>query len=281
MIDTHCHLNFTAFKEDAEQAMERARAAGVSSLILVGSQYSTSERGVAMAQAHEGVYAAIGLHPIHLYTMEVDEEGSHFTTRAEVFDPARYAELVRLSPKVVAVGECGLDYFHFPAGVSQAEVKAKQRLAFEAQIDFARELSLPLIIHCREAYADLFAVLQIAKNEERGTKNELRGVNHCFLGNREQARQFLELGFLLSFTGIITFKNVNPEVLEVVKETPLTRLMVETDAPYLAPTPYRGKRNEPAYVTEVAKKIADLKGVSYAEVDKATTQNARALFRLT
>lgn len=278
MVDTHCHLNFKAYKDDTPETIARAEAAGVSSIINVGSQYDTSSRAVELAEQYTQCYAAIALHPIHLFEQEVDEEETHFTTRAEEFLPERYAALVKESAKVVAVGECGLDYFHFPSNVSEAQVKAKQRASLEVQIDFAREHDLPLIIHCRNAYDDLFEILKSAADAGRLPKQP--GVNHCFLGNREQAKKFLELGFLLSFTGIITFKNVTPELLEVIKETPLERIMVETDSPYLAPTPYRGKRNEPAYVIEVAKKIAQLKGVTVEEVDNVTNQNVKQLFGL-
>ncbi len=275
MIDTHCHLNFRAFKDDASEVIARAQAVGVSQMILVGSQWSTNERGVVMAKENEALYAAIALHPVHLFEMEVDEDEDHFTTRAEVFDYDKYKTLALSSPKVIAIGECGLDYFHFPEGVSVEEVKTKQAETLRRHIDLATELNLPLIIHCREAYDDLFVILDEAV---RTGKLPKRGVNHCFLGNREQAKKFLDLGFYLSFTGIITFKNVNPELIEVIKETPLSRIMVETDSPYLAPQAYRGKRNEPAYVVEVAKKIAEVKGVSVEEVDRITTKNAKDLF---
>ncbi|MDZ4229810.1 MAG: TatD family hydrolase, partial [Candidatus Veblenbacteria bacterium] len=250
-------------------------AAGVTSVINVGSQFSTSERAVRLTQEHAGLYAAIGLHPVHLFEQEMDEEGTRFKTRAEVFNSERYRQLAQSSAKVVAVGECGLDYYRFPPGVEAEEVKRGQAELFKQQMDLATECSLPLIIHCREAYDDLFVLLKEAVEAGKLPK---RGVNHCFLGNRVQAKQFLELGFLLSFTGIITFKNAGVELLEVVKETPLTKIMVETDAPFLAPGQYRGGRNEPAYVVEVAKKIAELQGVAYEEVDTVTTQNGRSLF---
>jgi len=275
MVDSHCHLNFNAFKDDVPPAIERARAAGVLSIINVGSQFSTSERGVRLGEEHAGLYAAIGLHPVHLFEQELSEEATHFKTRAEVFDAERYRRLAQSSAKVVAVGECGLDYYHFPLGVEAAEVKRRQAELFKQQIDLATELNLPLIIHCREAYDDLFVLL---KEAVAAGKLPKRGVNHCFLGNPAQARKFLELGFWLSFTGIITFKNAAPELLAVVRETPREKIMVETDAPFLAPGPYRGQRNEPAYVVEVAKKVAELKGVSLAHVDEATTQNASQLF---
>jgi TatD DNase family protein len=276
MIDTHCHLNFKAFKDDLEATITAAQAAGVTNIINVGSQWDTSERAVKLAEKGANLYAAVALHPIHLYEQEVDEEESHFKTKAEVFEPARYRALAVSSSKVVAIGECGLDYYHFPSGVSKEEVQTKQAELFKQHIQLAVELDLPLIIHCREAYEDLLKIL----NDSRPTNKNLRGVIHCFLGGREQAQQFLALGFYLSFTGIITFKNANLELLSVVREAPLDRIMVETDAPYLAPQAYRGQRNEPAYVMEVAKKIAELKGLSLAEVDSLTSANAKRLFGL-
>jgi len=276
MIDTHCHLNFSAYKNDGAAVAERAYAAGVTKLINVGSQWETSQRAVELAAVNSNFYAAVGLHPIHLFEQEVDEEETHFTTRAEVFDYQKYFALARSSTKVVAIGECGLDYYWWPKDKTQAEVKAMQAELFSRQIDLAVDLNLPLITHCREAYIDL---LNIIKSHLKNGQS-VRGVSHCFLGNRSEAREFLKLGFMLSFTGIITFKNVNPELLEVVKETPLDRIMVETDAPYLAPTPYRGKRNEPAYVVATAQKIAELKGLSLAEVDEITTNNAIGFFNL-
>ncbi len=292
MIDTHCHLNFRAFKDEAPAAVARAQAAGVSSILNVGSQWDTSERAVAMAEGDHRLFAAIGLHPIHLYQQEVDEEETHFVTRAEEFDPVRYHELARRSKRVVAVGECGLDYYRLPPGADPAEVKRRQAELFNAQIDLATDLNLPLIIHCRsgqtertspqheagrEAYDDLFTILQRAVTAGKLPK---RGVNHCFLGTLEQARQFLDLGFYISFTGIITFKNAAPELLAVVREAPLNKILTETDAPYLAPHPHRGQRNEPAYVVETAKKIAELKRLSLEEVSMATSHNAQALFGL-
>ncbi len=277
MIDTHCHLNFRAFKDDAFEVIARAQAAGVSQMILVGSQWSTNERGVVMAKENEALYAAIALHPVHLFEMEVDEGEDHFTTRAEVFDYDKYKGLALSSPNVIAIGECGLDYFHFPEGVSVEEVKTKQAETLRSHIDLATELNLPLIIHCREAYDDLFVILDEAV---RAGKLPKRGVNHCFLGNRAQAKKFLDLGFYLSFTGIITFKNVSPELIEVIKETPLDRIMVETDAPYLAPQAYRGKRNEPAFVVEVVKKIAEVKNLTVQEVDSNITNNSKIFFNI-
>ncbi len=277
LIDTHCHLNFQAFKKDIAEVIDRAKQAGVFKIINVGSQWDTSERAVKLAGEYDNLYAAIGLHPIHLYEQEVDEEEIHFKTRTEVFDPVKYAELARVSDgKVVAIGECGLDYYRFPKKENPQEVKQKQQELFRQHLDLAGELDLPIIIHCRDGYDDLLKILR----EWRGTGGEVRGVAHCFLGTQEQAGKLLDLGFLLSFTGIITFKNTSPELLKVVKQTPLDKIMVETDAPYLAPQVYRGLRCEPAYVVEVAKKIAELKNLDFDEVARVTTQNTNQFFSL-
>lgn len=277
MIDTHCHLNFRAFKDDTTEVIARAKLAGVNSIINVGSQYETSERAVKLAQENDSLYAAIGLHPIHLFDQEVDEEEIHFKTKAEVFNPARYKKLFEDNQRVVAMGECGLDYYRFPENIAKEEVKVKQIELFEQHIQLASELNLPIIIHCREAYDDIFLVLE--KSIKQGLLPK-RGVSHCFVGNQEQANKFVDLGFLLSFTGIITFKNANPALLKIVKEIPLEKIMIETDAPYLAPQAYRGTRNESAYVVEVAKKIAEVKGVDLTEVEKIITNNAIKLFCL-
>lgn len=276
MIDTHCHLNFNTYKEDKESVIKRATEAGLSAMINVGSQWDTSLRAVELAEKYPNLYAAIGLHPIHLFEQEVDEEESHFTTRAEEFDYEKYFDLAKSSNKVVAIGECGLDYYWWPKEKTQAEVKTMQANLFSLQLNLAEKLNLPVISHCREAYTDLINIIRQHKTQGQN----IRGVSHCFLGNRQEAKEFLDLGFMLSFTGIITFKNVNPELLEVIKETPIEKIMVETDSPYLSPHPYRGKRNEPALVVEVARKIAELKGLTLPEVDTITTQNAVDFFRL-
>src|SRR3989338_968410 len=245
LIDTHTHVNFSAFKEDGKEVIERALKAGVW-LINVGSQYSTSERAIRMAQNYEeGVYAAVGLHPIHLLEGHYDsselDELAKFKTKAEELDFEKHSELAK-NPELAA--------------------KAKK----------------PAIIHCRDssfgqkdAYQDMLAILKEAKKKEP----KLKGVNHFFAGTLNEAEILFELDFSISFTGVITFvKDWN----EVIKIAPLEKIMVETDAPYVPPFPYREKRTEPLYVEEAAKKIAELKGVSFEEVARQTTLNARTLF---
>lgn len=274
LIDIHAHVNFNAFREDGDGVIKRTLDKRVG-MILVGSQFETSRRAVDYARRYlAGVWAAAGLHPIHLRELEVDasEIGGEgvpgFKTRPEEFDPAKYKELA-LDTKTVAIGECGLDYYR--TGRSQEE-KEKQWNVLREHISLAREVNKPLIIHCRNAYDDLFRIL---KEENAG---EMGGTIHFFVGSVEDARKFLDVGFHLSFTGVITFAR---DYDEVVKYAPLDRIMVETDAPYVAPVPYRGKRNEPLYVREIARRVAEIRGLSYEEVARATTENAIKLFRLT
>lgn len=284
LVDVHTHINFNAFQEDGHDVVRRTLERDVW-MILVGSQIDTSRRGVEYARQYEqGVYAAVGLHPIHLVEMEVDRDemnategvparptewsfGRGFTTRKEEFDYAAYSDLAR-DPKVVAIGECGLDYYRLR---DTEEIKKKQAETFRKQVALARDVKKPLMIHCRNAYEDLLTILR----EEKA--NEIGGDIHFFAGDWEIAKQFLDLGFHLSFTGVITFAN---QYDDVIKKMPLDRMMTETDAPYVAPVPYRGKRNEPLYVAEVARRIAAIKGITLEEAARATSENAIRLFSL-
>lgn len=276
LIDTHCHTNFSTFKNDADKVIQRSLDDGIW-LINVGSQYSTSERAVHMAKKYsQGVYAVIGLHPIHLYEMEVDEaeQGIEFKSRAEKFDYELYKELAQ-DKKVVGIGEMGIDYFHLPEMVSFEEVKAKQKDIFLQGIKLAKEVNKPIIIHTRptknsfDAYNDVIDIIKQA--------NYTKGVVHCYGGNLEQAKYFIDLGLHISFTGILTFKNAK-NLQNIAKQIPLEKIMVETDAPYLSPVPYRGQRNEPSYVKFVAQKIAELKEISYDKVAEVTTNTARKFY---
>ncbi|MDP2789958.1 MAG: TatD family hydrolase [bacterium] len=277
LIDTHCHLNFNAYKDDLDAVIKRTLDAGMR-VINVGSQSSTSKRAVELAQQHPGkLFAAVALHPLHLFETYVNEVEIPFKTREEVFDPKFYGDLAK-EPGVVAIGECGLDYFRVPEGVDVETLAKKQKDTFLQQIYLAQEHNLPLILHVRAskedpqgAYLDLLEVLQHA--------NYTRGVVHCYTGDLDTARKFLDAGCMLSFTGIITFPNAK-DLLEVVKFVPLDRVMVETDAPYLAPQPVRGQRNEPLYVQYVAQKIAEVRGLQVSDVEEQTTANAVAFFNL-
>ncbi len=277
LIDTHCHLNFNAYKDDIDQVVKRTLDAGMR-VINVGSQSTTSQRAIDMAAQYPGkMFAAVALHPIHLHTMHVDEVEIPFTTREEEFDEKLYDKLAQ-KPGVVAIGECGLDYFRIPGDIDEAEYIKKQKDVFLKHVELAQRRSLPLILHCRSmkddperAYLEMLEVLQHA--------NYSRGVVHCYGSTLNVAKKFLDVGFMISFTGIITFPNAK-ELVEVVKFVPLDRMMVETDAPYLAPQQFRGKRNEPLYVKYVAEKVAETKSVQLEDVARQTTENAEKFFGL-
>jgi TatD DNase family protein len=280
LFDTHCHLNFKDFKDDADEVIARTLAADTW-MVLVGSEAKTSARaGEYAAKYGAGVYAAIGLHPMHLedvYIKNDNENGKYeFHSHAEVFDPEYYRDLALNNKKIVAIGEIGLEYYHLPTNLPEAEVKERQRRAFIAQLELARELKLPVIIHCREAHDDLMGILKdFADKYDLGA--EPWGVIHCYSGNLEQAKVYWDLGLLTSFTGIITFsKNWDG----LLRDMPLDKFLVETDSPYLAPVPFRGRRNEPLYVEYVARKIADLKGLSFEEIARVSTANAKRLFKI-
>jgi len=255
LIDSHCHLDEARFQPDRDSVIGRAVAAGVTRMITIGASggMQANYDALASAAAHHGVYASVGIHP--------HEAGA---ASAEVLD--EIARLARL-PKVVAVGETGLDYYYdnSPRPVQQA--------VFRQFIHLARTMALPLVVHLRDAYDDALSILR----EEHAA--EVGGVIHCFSGDRGSARRFLDLGFDLSFSGIITFKNAD-ELRAVARTVPLDRFLIETDAPFLAPVPYRGKRNEPAYVVHTAAAIAAARDQPMEEVAAATCANAERRFRL-
>lgn len=265
--DCHTHVNFVAFKDDADATIKRAQEAGVG-MIMVGTQFDTSEDAVRVAEAHDDVYAAIGLHPIHSTKSyhdekELGEGGKEFTSRGEIFDVAKY-EALAASPKVVAIGECGLDYYRL-----EEDTKKKQEETFIQQIELANKLNKPLMLHIRNAYEDSLAILK--------AHAKVKGDVHFFAGDWNIAKQFLDFGFTLSFTGVVTFAR---DYDEVVRNATLDMLLSETDAPYVAPKPYRGKRNEPAYVVEVVKAVADIRGESFEKVRETLARNAQRVFGL-
>lgn len=267
LFDTHTHVNFNAFKNDWREVIERALKNNIW-LINVGSQSTTSKRAVEIAENYQqGVYAAVGLHPSHLEEQEIDklEDGEkiQYKTKGEEFDENYYLELAK-NEKVVAIGECGLDYYRIKN--NELGIKNKQKEVFIKHIELAEKVNKPLIIHCRDAHEDLIELL---------TSNE--GIMHFFTGTLEQALKYIDLGFYISFSGVITFTNAYDNI---VKNLPLDKILIETDAPYVAPAPYRGKRNEPSYVIEVAKKIAKIKNISLEEAAERTTQNAKIIFNI-
>lgn len=302
MIDSHCHLQFNAYKDDAEDVIKRCDDKKMI-LNVVGTQSDTSEQAVKLAEKYDNIYATVGLHPIHTTSTEVDEEEIIFKSREEVFDYEFYKKLAS-QPKVIAIGECGMELFHLPDGVNKQEIIKKHSESFLTQAKLARELDLPMVIHVRDAYEEMAEVItnQIPP-PRRGRQggglsdwrpqpsssptrrgDDINGVIHCFSGNWPQAQKFLDLGLYLGFTGVITFppRKTNPEVttalLEVVKNCPLDRILTETDAPYLAPQKYRGERAEPWMVEEVIKKIAEVKGESMEKIEKAVMENTLRLF---
>lgn len=277
LIDTHAHLNFAAYKDDIDEVIERTIADGLK-VINVGSQYSTSERAIALADQYpDSMYAVAGLHPIHLFEMEVDESEITFSSRQEDFSSERYEKLAA-HKSVVAIGEMGIDYFHVPKNIEIEEFERKQKWTFLKGIELAKKLQLPIVLHCRgnkkdevRAYKHMLEVLKEA--------DYTNGVLHCYSSTWDIAKKFLDRGFMISFTGIVTYPKTT-ELEKVVKNTPMDRMMVETDAPYLAPQLVRGKRNEPRFVKYVAERIADIKGISYNEVEDITTSNAMSFFKL-
>lgn len=280
LIDTHAHLDYPDFENDLPAVIDAARAAGVERLVTIGTGVESSRRAVALAEQFPNVFAVVGLHPTH-----VDQESSDWL--------AAIRELAT-HPKVAAIGETGLDYHRLPSenlasapaiSALQAEVavdaeasivdgayKAAQAEAFEAQLELAAEFGLNVVIHQRDAWADTLAIL-------KNFNGKLRGVFHCFGNTPEQAREILALGHLVSFTGIVTFKNA-ALVREVAGAIPLDAFMVETDCPYLAPVPHRGQRCEPAHTRLVAEKIAEVRGVTLEALAAATTRTAESFFRL-
>lgn len=269
-IDIHGHMNFAAYEADREDVIKRAQDAGVA-MITVGTQIDTSKKAIELTETHENMYAAIGLHPIHTSQSHHDEkelgEGSkEFTSRGETPDIEAYRKLVQ-HPKVVAVGECGLDYYHL-----DEESRAKQVEIFEQMIDLASEAGKPLMLHIRNgsgrsAYKDAYEIVK--------SRSKVKGNLHFFAGSIEEAKPFLDLGYSFSFTGVLTFTS---DYDEMVKYLPLDRIMSETDCPYVAPKPYRGKRNEPAYVIEVVKAIARIKEKDFNTVAGQLFVNAEKFF---
>lgn len=272
LVDIHAHTNFQAFADDAEAVIRTSLEAGVG-LFNVGTQLKTSQRAVALAEqfAEAPVWAVIGQHPIHT--------GRHDFDRTAFLDLAKH-------PRVVAIGECGLDYYRLGStyedsneddgpppvtSLTPEEHKQRQREIFMEQVAIAKNVGKPIMVHCRDAYADVAHVLK-----EEGVE---RFDVHCFTGGWDDAKPLLDLGGYLSFTGIITFPR-SERIHEVVQKTPLERLMVETDCPYLSPIPYRGKRNLPQYVELVARKVAALRGESFEAIARATVENAQRLFQV-
>lgn len=280
-FDTHTHVNFKAFNTDADAVIRRSLATGIW-VTNIGTDLKTSRKAIELAEKYtEGVYASVGLHPVHVVNTKIDEQMGQkrhkFMTQGERFDPAAYRALAK-NPKVVAIGEIGLDFYRRREDTrSEAEwqgVAAAQKEDFIKQLDLADELKKAVVIHCRNAHEEILEILEA----RGGRKPRLAGgIAHFFTGTLEQAERYWRLGFYLAFGGAVTFVEAYQKL---VKAIPSERIVVETDAPYVAPAPHRRKRNEPGYVKYVARKIAELKGFSEQEVAAITTENALTVFNL-
>jgi len=260
LIDTHAHLASSRFQGELSEIVSRAKEAGVSRIITIGSDLADSRRNLEIADEFDGVFASVGVHPTSVH--EITQQGY----LEELTGFARH-------PKVIAIGEIGLDFYHPPRdGSPEEEWRALQEKFFREQLDLAVELDLPVVIHQRNSAEAVNKVL----GEYEG---RITAVLHCFSGSTEEAHFLIDQGHYISFTGIVTFKNAR-EVQETAKSVPDDRIMVETDSPYLAPVPYRGKRCEPAYVRETASHIANLRNISPEDLTATTSENARRFFRL-
>lgn len=263
-IDIHAHLNFSDFDEDREDVINRTIKNNMG-VINIGTDMETSAEVVDLAEKHEGFYATVGVHPSYVSNADLE------TAKDGILKLVNH-------PKVVAIGECGLDYFHIDGDVK--EFKKKQKEFFEMQIELAIENNLPLMVHCRDAYDEVIEILQKYKNRTQTEDDpyfdkKLTGDVHFFVGSHSDAMKILALDFNISFTGVITFV---PQYEELVKALPLDRIHAETDSPFVAPKEFRGKRNEPLYSIEVMKKIAEIKGLKIKDVSEQLLTNAQNLF---
>ena len=265
MIDAHCHLNFHKFEHDYERVIKAAKAAGIKKIINVGTQISSSKWAVELADKYEDLYAIVGVHPHHA---------------DKISSKNWLSELKKLTkhPKVVAIGECGLDYFDYKSnGIVNPDV---QKEVFLQQLELANEAKLPLQIHSRNELARI-ELLEILKSHKNLLQSK-PGMFHCMAGSKESLKSALELGFYIGFDGNITYNGLPPGepvgLKELVKHTPLDRIIIETDSPYLTPLPHRGQRNEPKYAIIIGEVIAKIKGVSFAKLAEQTDQNVYNLF---
>ena len=268
-----------------DEVVERNLTEGVG-MLTVGTQSTTSANGIKLAERYEGVWCSIGLHPNHVHAQQFhdvnelpkedsqsanDAKQEQIKTRSESFDADYYKTLVN-HPKVVAIGECGLDYYRIPEGADEQQVKHEQWNECKSQLEFASKYNKPVIIHCRDAHLDQYTLLKEVIDQGGLIQ---RGVIHSFTGTLEEAHRYINLGFKLGINGILYFSD---ELQAVVAELPIDSLLLETDAPYLTPPPNRGKRNEPFRIKEIAQKIADLQAMTLEQVQKTTTQSAHELF---
>ncbi len=276
LIDTHAHVNFNAFKEDKKEVVRRSLDEDTW-MIIVGSDYKTSKKALDIANRYEkGVYAAVGLHPIHARESEANGDDRGVSRNSEEFYYDNYEKLAKFE-KVVAIGEIGLDYYHIDQAHNAPAVKKKQKDIFMEQLRLARSLNLPAIIHCRQAHDDMLALLGNFKRENRELfpGDAPWGVMHCFSGDEDLAWKYFSLGLIVSFTGLITFSK---QWDDLIRKLPPDKFLIETDCPFMTPEPFRGRRNEPVLVKYVAERIAEIKNLSAERVGEITTRNARELF---
>jgi len=252
LVDTHAHLQWASFDKDREKVVDRARKVNVKHIVNIGFNLEGSRKAIELAKKHQGLYATIGIHPHN----------------ASQLNEAVLDKLTKLSenPKVVAIGETGLDYYR------NLSPRDAQKKAFEAQLLLAKKLELPVAIHDREAHADTLKLLS-------KFKDKIKGVMHCFSGSKEMAEQYVKFGFYISFAGPVTFPNSH-RLQKIAKEIDLDKILLETDSPWLAPQNMRGKRNEPAFLPYIAEKTANLRGISVDALAEATTENAKEIFQL-
>ncbi len=262
-IDSHSHLNFPAYDKDRNEVIKRMEEQEVAS-IDVGTTLETSRAAIDLAEKNNNIWAAIGIHPSHANENQFfdKDELREKLDGPILFDKQGFSELIK-SSKVVAIGECGLDYFHKPYDAE------RQKELFRAQLDFAVENKKPVILHCRDAHSNALEILK--------DYNDLTGTTHFFTGTIEEAQKYIDLGFYIGLDGPITFADSYDKLIE---ELLLDKILIETDCPYASPAPYRGQRNEPIYVIEIAKKIAKLKGISLEQVAAQTTKSAKELFNI-
>lgn len=271
-IDTHCHLDFKDYDSDRGGVFERMVERGVGA-ITIGTDLESSKKAVEIAEQNENVWACIGVHPNETSPRPASLSDPLLEAGEGRWDEVEFEKLVQ-SPKVVGIGECGLDFFRI-SRENLEEEKVRQEKLFKSQIEFALKHNKALMLHCREAYDEVLDILESYKKEAGG---KLKGNAHFFAGNILQAKRFLDLGFTLSFTGVVTFTK---DYDEVIKYLPSHSIMSETDAPFVSPVPYRGKRNEPSFVVEVVKKLAEIRGESEEKIAKSIIHTAQKVFGVT
>lgn len=280
LFDTHCHIQFLPYKDDQHEVIERCKQKNVV-MNVVGTHTSSSKKAIALAERFDDVYASVGIHPIQHDVVDVEEEMSSFISRGEQWNAEEFEKMAR-HPKVIAIGETGLDRHHIRKDVEINEIFEKQKKLFLEHYALAKKVGKPLVIHVREAHNEIIEILtELTIGHEK-----MNGVIHCFTGTSTHAQAYISFGLYLGFTGVITYppRKGDPNTAYMLEETirniPLDRILVETDSPYLAPQVVRGQRNEPWRVEECIKKIALVRGLSFNEVAHATHENATRLFHI-